>query len=819
MSHDKSEKKLVTVNIDGKEISVDNKTTILEAAGLLGINIPTLCYLPRLLPIGSCRVCLVNIEGLDEPVTSCDTPVADKMVVQTTGEDIERLRRQAIQFLLLNHPLECTVCDKGGECELQDITYKLDVQKQDYWLDWANWENDTASPLIFRSDGRCIRCGRCVAICDQVQDRMALTFSGKGYDASIRPTLGEKLDCEFCGQCVSVCPVGALIAKPFLNKSRVWDLAENESVCAFCGAGCAVSIHHRDDQLYRLLSDRDSTHNKGDLCSRGSFGFHYTKSENRLYSAKIRKGDDFKDAEMDSAISYASEEFAKIVKEHGPKAVAAIGSSRMTNEDAYSYSKFIKEIVGSPNLDTEAGFGYRQILDRTYGRPVGKYNDLESCDAILIFGSDFAIEMPVPSLRVIAAAKQGDSKLIVCAPYNTKLHRNARFPIIYKPGTERELAFAMIRIATKQGYVKESVISKNDAKNLPDDIDALCQACGVEKSFLEKAVQAFFTAEKRGMVVGPFGFGDCTKRGPASLLALAGEPHIFLPSADRANMQGVYDVGCVPDEKGKSYRQIISEIEKGKIKALWVAGSDPVALFGDRAKALEKLDLLVVQDSFFTATAKMAHVVLPVAAWSEKEGSYTSSECRVQFLEKAVAPANDLPTDSVIFSEAAKAFNGELDYIPAVIWDKLSLEISGYPKNLGAGGAFVEKEKTTAKPYAPSAKDEIENISLDENQYMAVAGSSLFLNGTICSHSAPLLTVFQEPFLVMNPVDMEKLKAEDGQKVKISTEYSTALMTLKGDENIPTGVLLVNTNFADSKTAGLFLRPFGSAPAKLELVD
>jgi len=762
------------------------------------------------------------VEGIDDPVTSCDTPVNDKMVVTTAGDEIARLRKQNIQFILLNHPLECPVCDKAGECDLQDITYRLEVQEQSYDLDPVKWENDTASPLIFRSDGRCIRCGRCVAICDQVQDKMALIFSGKGYDASIRPSDGELLDCEFCGQCISVCPVGALIAKPFLHKSRVWDLDMSKSVCTFCGAGCDITVDHREDKLYRVLSNRETSHNKGDLCSRGRFGFHYTKDNQRIFTPLMKSGGELKETNMDLAISFAASKFSKIAKEHGPEAVAAVGSSRMTNEDAFNFAGLMKNIIGTENLDTEAGFGYRQILDRTFGRARGKFNDLEQCDGILIFGSDFAVEMPVPSLRVIAAVKERDSKLQVYAPYVTKLHKNARFPFIYRAGSERALAFAMIKIAAEKNLVDKAISDsekfKTTIKNIPGNIDELTKACGVEKGALEEAVQALFDAKNLGVVVGPYGYNDCTLRGPASLLINILSPKVFFPSAERANVEGVIDMGCAPGKEGKTYRQIISAIKTGDIKALWAAGSDPVALFGK--DALDKLDFLVVQESFMTQTAKMAHVVLPVASWSEKGGAYTSAESRVQLLEKAVNSKNDLLSDAQIFAATAKAMGGDLDLSLSDIRKEISKAVKGYPETIWNEGGFVESKETNASLFELSDKARLGGVKPDgEFDFMAIPGSSLYLNGTLSSKSEPILTVCPEAYVAANPADIASFKGAAGQKAKVTSKTGTVELILKGDQNMPQGVLFICCNFPRADVGGLFPKPYGAAAVKVEPID
>jgi predicted molibdopterin-dependent oxidoreductase YjgC len=763
----------VSLTIDGKKVAASTKTTILEAARSIGIEIPTLCYHARLTPIGSCRVCVVEVDGCDAPVASCATPVNDGMVVRTESPELTRMRREAVQFLLLNHPLECPVCDKAGECELQDITYKLGVDHQDFQTEPQVWDNDNDSPLIFRSDGRCIRCGRCVAICNEVQDVGAIDFTDRGYDARIHPTNGDTLDCEFCGQCVSVCPVGALLPKTFLHRSRVWDLSENDTVCAFCGAGCSISAHTRNGKVYRVVSDCETTHNRGDLCSRGTFGFGFVEGDKRQVSARVKNDQGFSEADTASTLQEAATKFAAIAKEHGPQSVAAIGSARMTNEDAAAFSQFVRKVIGSPNLDTESGLGYRQLHNLAFGGPVGTFDDLEDCDSILVFGSDLAVEMPVPSLRIISAAKTNDARVVTAAPFKTKLHRSSRGPLVNAPGGEAALAMALTAIAIENTWLPGEL--DGQAISAGDPV-ALCARAGLSLEEVTAAAKSFFTGEHRGIVVGPYCYHNLEARNAIALLSKLTEPRVFLVSADRANMQGVGDVGCAPGEGGLEYMEIAEAISSGQIKALWVAGSDPASLFASWSSALDKLDLLIVQDPFLSRTAEGADYYLPTETWGQKAGAYTSAEGRVQMLGRFLSAPNDLLSDAEVFAAAATVLGVRL------------------------GSTAVPGSQDQTKLQAPK----LDGPGVKDGSFYLVRGSSLYFNGTMTAHCAPLRTVCPAAYLALSPDKAGALKVESGAKVRVETGYGALFVEVKTDAAIPENVGVLVDPYAAPGSAAVF---------------
>ena len=338
---------MVTLTIDGTVITSVPEASILEAAQQAGIAIPHLCYHPKLRPIGSCRLCVVEIAGVSDPMAACTTPVKEGITVTTQSSQLERLRKEAIQYILLNHPLECPVCDKAGECRLQDLCHEFGITEQPFTIDGATFQTDFASPLIEKHDARCVLCGRCVSICAEVQGVHAIDFVSSGYQSRIGTVSGEKLDCEWCGQCVAICPVGAFIDKLFKYKARAWELTKVNSVCPYCGTGCALELNVKDNRIVRVTSDDKATANCGNLCIRGSFGYGFVHNQDRLRAPFIKKGGRLSATSWDAALDFAADSLKALIKTYGPESIAGLGAPHASNEDNYLFQKFFRVTLGN----------------------------------------------------------------------------------------------------------------------------------------------------------------------------------------------------------------------------------------------------------------------------------------------------------------------------------------------------------------------------------------------------------------------------------------------------------------------------------------
>ena len=706
-------KETISLTIDGNEVTVANESTILEAAKTAGIEIPTLCYLAKLRPIGSCRLCLVEVEGTEKPVTSCNTTAVDGMVVTTQSERLFELRKDAISYLLINHPLDCPVCDKGGECRLQDLAFEYGVNHEPYKIDPVTFPLDTLSPLVERNNNRCIRCGRCVAICNEIQGEGAIWWVDRGYDVEILPKGGYPLNCEFCGQCISVCPVGALTNRLFKYTARAWEMDRIPSVCPYCGGGCAIELNVRNNKILRVTSDDDATHNQGNLCGRGNFGFGFVDNPERLQTPLLKKQNE-KVPSWKDAIQSAAAELKKIVAASGPASVAGLGSPRASNEDNYLFQKVLRAAIGTNNIDSAAHFTYRNLergLNSTLGFPAGtsSITNIDSAQVIFVIGADVRAEMTPAALHIMRAARFKGAKLIVANPRKSKLDKFANQRLRYRPGTENVLVAGIAKALIENEWESAEFIEKNVAgyedykKSLEAvTVDNAAMVTGVPAEQIVSVAQAL-AAKERGCII--FGYDVFSHPQGADVVAgladvailtenLGKEGCGLVPVVAKNNMQGMLDMGIMPDllpgyqalerkdsfeknwgrdvphEPGKNSEEILDGIENGSIRALYLMGCNPVQDFPEPKRweaALKKLSWLVVQDVFPTEAADVAHYVFPAVTFAEKTGTFTSGERRVQKFEAAVEFYGNALPDWKILQMFAQYLDYPIEYSDAAM--------------------------------------------------------------------------------------------------------------------------------------------------------
>lgn len=362
---------MIKITIDGHTIEVEEGTTILEAATKININIPRLCYHPKITPFGGCRLCIVEIKGMPRPVTSCTTPVSNGMEVLTSTQRLERIRKTIIELLLSDHPNECMICEKAGDCELQDLAYIYGInpiypsllrsENEGFKGERRIYTERDNNPFIERDMGKCILCGRCVRVCEEVQGVKAIDFAYRGFKTKICPPYEEDLNCEFCGQCISVCPTGALMGKQWHGKARLKGIKTIETVCGYCGCGCNISLQVHNNEVIKVDSRQD-TINEGWLCAKGRFGYSFINSPERLTMPMIRISpkrpnesfagrEAFKEASWDEALDYIAERLKAIKEDYGPDSIAGLSSARATNEENYLFQKLIRAAIGTNNID------------------------------------------------------------------------------------------------------------------------------------------------------------------------------------------------------------------------------------------------------------------------------------------------------------------------------------------------------------------------------------------------------------------------------------------------------------------------------------
>lgn len=339
------------VFIDGKEIEAKPESTILEAAQSAGIRIPTLCYHKKLSPYGGCRVCVVQVEGIPRLVASCTTPLTEGMVVRTDSDQIRKIRKTVVELILSNHPNDCMVCEQTGRCELQNLAYEFGLKEIRFHGEKSRYDIENQNPMIERDYNKCILCGRCVRMCDEVQAVGAVDFSKRGFSAKIATEFDGVLSCEFCGNCVEVCPVGALTGKVSRYKGRVWDSKKVKTVCNYCGCGCSLTLHAKEGKVIRVTHAEGECVNEGFMCVKGKFGFDYINHKDRLTTPLIRKNGTLVEASWDEALQTVADNLTRIKKEYGNNSIGGLCSAKCTNEENYLFQKFMRTVIGTNNVD------------------------------------------------------------------------------------------------------------------------------------------------------------------------------------------------------------------------------------------------------------------------------------------------------------------------------------------------------------------------------------------------------------------------------------------------------------------------------------
>jgi len=582
---------MINLTIDGKALQVKKGKTILEAALENGIHIPHLCYHPAIKAIGSCRICVVEVKpGPPRPQPACTTPVAEGMEVITQSERLQDLRRELVKFILVNHPLDCPWCDKAGECLLQDLTHELGIDVVDYEAVKVPPHIDYESRLIERYATRCVTCGRCVRVCRDRVGASAINFENRGYFTELG--CGHvPLECEFCGTCIDICPVGALINKLFKYTARSWELTKTKTVCPYCGGGCNYEVHTKNGRIHRVRSQGSLL-----LCGRGRFGFGVVEAPERLHQPLIKKDGQLVEAPWDEALDYAARGLKEVIDNAGPEALYGIGSPRATNEANYLFQKFIRAGLGHNNLDSPARYNFARALagiaavfgtaqvsgvalesvkKGMYQSPwevqeeakgsgfpfvLGNTQHLSHADVILVIGADVTPEMPTYGWRIMDALKNENFRLVVANPRKTKFDRYANLKLRYQPGSERLLLIGLMEavLEAQPGYTPHlEAEGFEDFKKtlLKTSLSQVAKQAGVKDADLRQAGKLLAQAQAPAIIFGHDLMaqeqGQDNATAVADLFLLIGQTcnkgSALYPIAEKNNSRGVCDVGVMPN--------------------------------------------------------------------------------------------------------------------------------------------------------------------------------------------------------------------------------------------------------------------------------
>ncbi len=858
----------VRVTIDGRTLEVPAGTLVTEAARLAEIHVPIFCSHRKLPPLGACRICVVEIGtpklGPDrKPVmgadgrpeiawnpkvqTGCTTTVSEGMHVRTASPVAVKARKGVMEFLLVNHPLDCPVCDEGGECQLQDLAFAFghDFSRMDEAK--RTFDSEDLGPIVKKEANRCIVCMRCVRYCDEVMGEDALTAHQRGVWTEISSFNRQPLECEQCGNCIEVCPVGALTALPYRFKARPWDLRQHITICPWCSNGCSVRLGVRGSEILRARGTEFRGVNQEYLCVRGRFGYGFVNSAERLSAPLLRSGDELQPASFQEAVAATAARLQAIAGTHGPGAIAFLGGEKLNLEEQYLFQKLARAVVGTPHVDARTRLTARvpasAILRATGGgRPLISFESLGECREVLVLGEDLQGESPFVQAVLVRAQHQRDLHLTVAHPRRVKLAR-PKFRgthLALTPGSELALIHGLTRAALEAG-VPEGLPAEaaRGLAGLPAALAAwtperLTQATGIAWDALRSAAKRLRETPGRAIL---FGRGIVEHpEAPALLQAIENLGWATgANTADRSsvlylgphhNSQGALDMGLAPDVlpgyvapgeaaarkpyeqqwgasleagPGWSAPEILEAAAQGRIRALWIVGDHWLRSAPDRAladRALQNCELVIVSELFLTETASFADVVFPAAAFAEKEGVTVNAERRLQRVARALSPGRGSRADWEIFQAVAQAMGARWSYRTSEdVFREIARLVPGYEQQswatllpLGPQWSFGARAPLAASPGpagdgAPPAGP--------PDGFWLLSGGTLFLQGSL-SHRVPLLVgLARGPRAWLNPGDAARLAIEPGDEIELSGPGGRLSIPAGADDSVPPGAVFV----------------------------
>ncbi|HEX2850066.1 MAG TPA: NADH-quinone oxidoreductase subunit NuoG [Acidimicrobiales bacterium] len=650
----------VTITVDGKQIEAHKGEMVIAAAERAGIYIPRFCYHPRMRPVGMCRMCLVQIKGPRgfQLQPACYVPVADGQEVVTTSPEVKKVQDGILEFLLVNHPLDCPVCDKGGECPLQDQTFAYGPGETRFVEEKRHWEKPIAlSDVVLIDRERCIQCDRCTRFADEVAGDPLIEFMSRGAKTEVNTFPDQPFASYFSGNTVQICPVGALLAKPYRFRARPWDLEQVESTCTQCAVGCRVAVQSSNDDLTRYLGIDSDAVNHGWLCDKGRFSYEAVNSDDRLGRPLVKRGGELVQTTWADALDAAGEAISAAVSSAGSGSVAVIGGARLANEDQYAWAKLAKCVIGTDNVDAQLGDGLPAEV--VLGLPRATIDDCDTASAIVLLGPDVKEELPVLYLRLRRAALEKKVPLVEVASGRTGMTRYATTVVPCLPSDQAGALRKALAGGLRDQLGGNPVVVLG-RPSLAEPADGVVAAAAL---LADIPGVRFLSALRRGNVHGALDMG----------LAPGILPGRVALDAGRDWFTAFW--GSAPESGGLDTRGILEAAADGRIGTLVLLGADPVSDFPDRDLAQRGLDgarFVIAVDAFLTASSRQADLVLPAAMFAERPGTTTNLEGRVSRLgQKVTAPEVAWP-DWMIAAELAARLGGDLGFLSLDgIWDEI----------------------------------------------------------------------------------------------------------------------------------------------------
>lgn len=851
----------IPVILNDSQVSGRPGMTVLELAQENRVYIPTLCHDPRLIPTGTCRVCLVEDEANGDLLTACNTSIRPGMNIKTDSPLVIEARKTVVERILSNHPDSCLVCDKGNQCELRKIASELGIglvrsTKARHYLPLQD-EN----PFIVRDLSKCILCDKCVRACQEL-------YGVGAYDCLNFNKPMTETSCEFCGLCVSLCPVGALSEK--LGKYKDWATKRIKTVCPFCGCGCSIYLHVRENQIVGVSAAENNSVNDTLLCVKGRYGFDFVNHKERLTKPLIRKDGNLEEGNWEEALDLVAERLKQIKQNYGSDSIAILSSAKCTNEENYLMQKFARAVIGTNNVDHCARLCHASTvagLSATLGAAAmtNSIDEIENAELILVTGSNTSEAHPIIAAQMRRAVRQKGARLIVVDPREVPITRYATLWLRQKPGTDVAWLNGMMHVIIKENlwakdYVAQRTEGFEELRKLVEKYppQVVEEITGIPRDKLVEAARLYATA-KAAMILFTMGItqhttGTDNVKSIANLAMLCGKVGIesggVNPLRGQNNVQGACDVGALPNvfpgyqpltdnrvvekfektwgtklpiNSGLTVVEMMKAAEEGKIKAMYIMGENPMLSDPDLnhvTEALKKLDFLVVQDIFLTETAQVAHVVLPAATFAEKDGTFTNTERRVQLIRKAIEPLGEAKPDWRIIAELSSKMGYPMSYNrPAEIMEEIAqltpsyggidyerLENEGLqwpcPDRTHPGTKYLHKGQFTRGLglFQPAEYLPPAEVPDEEYPFILSTGRVLyhFHTGSITRRAQGLSEICPRSQVEINPLDAKMLGIDDGAIIKLTSRRGEVKVSTELTERVPPGVVFLNFHFAEA---------------------